>query len=108
MRPWPIYGMYQPDAIKLFTFRGTEYIIMSNEGDTKDYPPYFSEVDRVRNIDLSDVFGKLNRFICLITCKQENLSLHGNDGTYQTHVGTKKYICFINIVHHGKQEAKQS
>ena len=57
MRPWPVYGMYQPDAIKFYNHRDVGYIIHSNEGDGKDYPPFFSEESRVKDLTLSDTFG---------------------------------------------------
>ena len=77
MKGWPIYGMYQPDAIEHYTHHGVEYLIMSNEGDSKDYAPYFEESIRVQDIDLSSVFGTNRHFIfvtkivniqCFIEC----------------------------------------
>lgn len=58
MKSWPIYGMFQPDAIKVYTHQGVDYIIMANEGDSKDYGPKFSEEVRVGDIVLSELFGK--------------------------------------------------
>lgn len=60
MKSWPIYGMFQPDAIKVYTHQGVDYIIMANEGDSKDYGPKFSEEVRVGDIVLSDLFGKMS------------------------------------------------
>ena len=57
MRQWPVFGMYQPDAIKLVTIGDVDYIITANEGDSKDYS-FFSEEERVEDIKLSDKFGK--------------------------------------------------
>ena len=59
MRQWPVpvFGMYQPDAIKLVTIGDVDYIITANEGDSKDYD-FFSEEERVEDIKLSDEFGK--------------------------------------------------
>ena len=48
---WPVYGMYQPDAIAAFTIRGQQYIISANEGDARDYDGY-SEEARVKDLDL--------------------------------------------------------
>ncbi|WAR09968.1 GIGA3-like protein, partial [Mya arenaria] len=58
MRPWKVMGMYQPDAIKVYRFKGTDYIITANEGDSKDYT-YFSEEVRVKDLHLSDMYGRL-------------------------------------------------
>lgn len=58
MAAWPVYAMYQPDAIEVFRYQGNDYVIMANEGDSKDYD-FFSEEVRVKDLPLSDVFGKL-------------------------------------------------
>ncbi|XP_077998577.1 mesenchyme-specific cell surface glycoprotein-like [Glandiceps talaboti] len=36
MQPWPIYGMYQPDAIKYFHIDGQGYLVTANEGDSME------------------------------------------------------------------------
>lgn len=72
IRHWPVFGMYQPDAIKAFEANGQVYIISANEGDSRDYSAY-SEEDRVKdlildptafpnaaNIQMSDSLGRLN------------------------------------------------
>ncbi len=51
IRNWPVYGMYQPDAIKAFAIGGTNYLATANEGDARDYDAY-SEEDRVKDLDL--------------------------------------------------------
>lgn len=48
---WPIYGMYQPDAMKAFEHNGSNYIITANEGDARDYDGY-SEEERVEDLTL--------------------------------------------------------
>ncbi|MCB8928023.1 MAG: choice-of-anchor I family protein [Ardenticatenaceae bacterium] len=48
---WPVYGMYQPDAIAAFTIRGQQYLITANEGDARDYDGY-SEEERVKDLEL--------------------------------------------------------
>jgi 2',3'-cyclic-nucleotide 2'-phosphodiesterase/3'-nucleotidase/5'-nucleotidase len=45
---WPVFGMYQPDAIIAVTIGGTEYLITANEGDARDYLGFSEEV-RVNN-----------------------------------------------------------
>jgi len=47
IRNWPVFGMYQPDAISSFSVGGQTYIVTANEGDSRDWPG-FSEVRRVR------------------------------------------------------------
>lgn len=34
---WPVFGMYQPDAIAAYQFNGTNYIVTANEGDAREY-----------------------------------------------------------------------
>lgn len=49
---WPVRGMYQPDAIDSYQFRGETFIVTANEGDSRDYPG-FSEEARVRDVTLN-------------------------------------------------------
>ncbi|KAH3707532.1 hypothetical protein DPMN_066941 [Dreissena polymorpha] len=58
MRHWKVKGMYQPDSIKFYQHRGVDYIITANEGDVKDYK-YFTEEARVKDLQLSDLYGNL-------------------------------------------------
>ncbi|HRP66894.1 MAG TPA: choice-of-anchor I family protein [Thauera sp.] len=44
---WPVLGMYQPDAIASYEYRGQTYIVTANEGDSRDWSGY-SEVSRFR------------------------------------------------------------
>lgn len=44
---WPVLGMYQPDAISSYEYRGRTYIVTANEGDARDYAGY-SEESRFR------------------------------------------------------------
>ncbi len=44
IRPWPVLGMYQPDAIAAYTAQGATYLVTANEGDPRDYAAYKEEV----------------------------------------------------------------
>lgn len=44
---WPVLGMYQPDAIASYEYRGRSFIVTANEGDSRDWAGY-SEVWRFR------------------------------------------------------------
>ncbi|HEY9282210.1 MAG TPA: choice-of-anchor I family protein [Pyrinomonadaceae bacterium] len=35
---WPVFGMYQPDAVATFRVGGETYIVTANEGDARDWP----------------------------------------------------------------------
>ncbi len=48
---WPVFGMYQPDAIAVFRDEGNDYLVTANEGDARDYPG-FSEEIRVSDMRL--------------------------------------------------------
>ena len=50
----PTYGMYQPDAITSYKVRGRTYLVMANEGDSRDYEG-FSEEERVKDLLLDPV-----------------------------------------------------
>jgi hypothetical protein len=53
LQTWPVYGMYQPDAIASFT-AGKEdklFLVTANEGDSRDYDGY-SEEARVADVVL--------------------------------------------------------
>lgn len=56
LKTWPVYGMYQPDAITSVNINGTDYVISANEGDSREYegaPGYVGE-DRVKDITLDE------------------------------------------------------
>lgn len=40
---WPIYGIYQPDAIASFESEGHTYLVTANEGDSRDYDGFGEE-----------------------------------------------------------------
>jgi hypothetical protein len=44
IREWPVFGMYEPDAISVFTHRGKTYFATANEGDARDWPGFAEEV----------------------------------------------------------------
>jgi hypothetical protein len=46
IRNWPVFGMYQPDAIASFEIDGQTYLITANEGDARNYTG-FNEESRV-------------------------------------------------------------
>ena len=50
---WPVYGIYQPDAIEYLKVNGIEYVITANEGDSRDYSGFSEEV-RVGDLVLDE------------------------------------------------------
>lgn len=49
---WPVYGMYQPDAIAVYTDKNKPYLFTANEGDAREYTA-FAEEKRVSALKLS-------------------------------------------------------
>lgn len=49
--PWPVRGLYQPDAIAAYSAGGQPYLVMANEGDARDYD-CFGEETRVGDLEL--------------------------------------------------------
>lgn len=47
IRNWPVFGMYQPDAVSAFKACGETYLATANEGDARDWEGFAEEV-RVR------------------------------------------------------------
>lgn len=41
--PWPVLGMYQPDALAAFSAGSETFIVSANEGDARDYEGYAEE-----------------------------------------------------------------
>jgi len=48
--PWPVRGMYMPDALGTYAVRGKDYYVTANEGDGREYEGYEDEV-RVTDLD---------------------------------------------------------
>jgi len=48
---WPVKGMYMPDSIASYKFKGRTYIVTANEGDSRDYDGY-SEEERIKDLTL--------------------------------------------------------
>mgnify|MGYP001303737215 CR=1 FL=1 len=51
VKPWPVFGMRQPDAIAAVNQAGMTFLITANEGDARDYDT-FAEEERVKDLTL--------------------------------------------------------
>ena len=49
IKPWPVFGMYQPDAIASYTVDGETYLVTANEGDAREYDA-FEEEARIKDV----------------------------------------------------------
>ncbi len=47
MANWPVFGVYQPDAIASYEVAGRTYLVTANEGDAREYDG-FADVSRFR------------------------------------------------------------
>lgn len=44
IRPWPVLGLYQPDAITSLNHNGATYWLTANEGDSREYGNFIDEI----------------------------------------------------------------
>ncbi len=51
VRHWPVFGMYEPDAISTLKYKNQTFLVTANEGDARDYSG-FSEEARVGSLTL--------------------------------------------------------
>ena len=51
IRNWPLYGMYEPDAIAAYRAKGRTYLVTANEGDAREWPGFVEEA-RVSTLTL--------------------------------------------------------
>ena len=51
IQTWPVFGMFQPDSLATFEIEGATYVVIANEGDSRDYDGY-SEEARVADVTL--------------------------------------------------------
>jgi hypothetical protein len=54
IRPWPVRGLYMPDAIATFQHRGDTFLVLANEGDAREYTGLV-EARRARTLTLDPV-----------------------------------------------------
>jgi DNA-binding beta-propeller fold protein YncE len=100
IRNWPVYGIFQPDTIKIYEVNGQTYIIGANEGDSRVYQGW-SEEARVGDLNLDpnsfpdaatlqkdENLGRLQVTTTLGVCNDFNPSAFGasakKDGVYDS------------------------
>jgi hypothetical protein len=47
IRPWPVKGIFMPDAIASYRVRGKTYLVTANEGDAREYGAALTEPVRI-------------------------------------------------------------
>jgi DNA-binding beta-propeller fold protein YncE len=62
IKPWPVLGMYLPDAICAYNINEKTYIVSANEGDWRRFKT-FNEVKRINEIDLNPVVFKNRKML---------------------------------------------
>jgi hypothetical protein len=60
IRPWRVFGMYQPDAIAAYTVGGQTYLVTANEGDAREWGSFREEV-RASTLQLAAGFPTAER-----------------------------------------------
>jgi hypothetical protein len=63
---WPVFGMYQPDAIAAYSVGGHAYLVTANEGDARDWPGFAEEL----RVGASSVLLDPTTFPNALTLKQ--------------------------------------
>lgn len=51
IQSWPVFGLFQPDAVAAYEFNGQTYYVTANEGDVRDYEGY-GEAQRIKDVTL--------------------------------------------------------
>lgn len=106
IRPLPVYGMYQPDAIHVIKVNGEEYLVTSNEGDSKDYSGYalntvgFSEEIRAKDASFSGTYLiHVTIYLpdCSLRCKVTQFVFHLMK-TFVKFVFLIFVTCFFSII----------
>ena len=75
LKSWPVYGMYQPGDIQLMTINGVDYIVSANEGKSNDRRCCFKEEIRVKDVDLSEMFGTLLAFLFFVNYLKHSVDI---------------------------------
>jgi len=70
IKTWPILGMYQPDAIGNYQVASQTYLVMSNEGDAREYGD-FAEETRIKDLLLDPAV--FTATLCGGNCQDEKL-----------------------------------
>lgn len=52
IRPWPILGMFQPDSIATYQYKGQTYLVTANEGEARSDWPGFRDDARLSTLNL--------------------------------------------------------
>jgi len=71
-QPLPVFGIYEPDAVAVFSHNNVPFVFTANEGDAREYDTFIEEV-RVKDVELdpaafpnavelqkNDMLGRLN------------------------------------------------
>lgn len=48
---WPVNGLYMPDGMASYSYRGMTYLVTANEGDAREYGDY-ADVERLKDLTL--------------------------------------------------------
>jgi 2',3'-cyclic-nucleotide 2'-phosphodiesterase/3'-nucleotidase/5'-nucleotidase len=61
---WPVKGMFQPDAVAAYQFKGESYLVTANEGDVRGVPGLQTVTSSgSEDIRVGDILYKLDPFV---------------------------------------------
>jgi DNA-binding beta-propeller fold protein YncE len=60
---WPVFGLYQPDAVDTFSLNGRTFLLLANEGDAREYDPEGRTVGYVEALRVGNNSYRLDPFV---------------------------------------------
>ncbi len=115
IRPYPVYGIFQPDAITTYEVDGQVFLLSANEGDARAYSS-FDEEARVSALTLSNDFPngaalRANALLGRLTVTRTEGDLDANGRYDELHVfGARSFSIwdtFGNLVYDSGDDFEQ-
>jgi hypothetical protein len=60
---WPVFGLYQPDAVHTFSLNRRTFLLLANEGDAREYDPEGPTVGYVEALRVGNDSYRLDPFV---------------------------------------------
>ncbi len=79
---WPVYGLYMPDGIASYGYKGKTYLVTANEGDAREYSGYV-DISRVKDVTL-DATAFPNRTDLRKDAKIGRLNIINTEGDFDS------------------------
>jgi len=98
IRNWPVYGVYQPDAIAAYSHAGKTFLVTANEGDAREYEGF---VDEQRIGDLSCRFNLPASDMAMIPDINRDGRLNADDIRHDAGLGRLKVSRALTVRNDG-------